>query len=148
MVFHPRKRLGFGWTNGEGNERIWALSADTISNERIMGVSTDSDQPHRPVANTQQPNRRLLLLDRKYSWIAEFKFGRLASLMKRKLKDLSKAEEDARRVLSDLQKGDTRWTPQALKDQWASQKEQQLSVRACTCSPYSIFSHMVLTYSS
>lgn len=38
MVFHPRKRTGFGWSNGEGNERIWALSRDLISNERIMGV--------------------------------------------------------------------------------------------------------------
>lgn len=23
MVFRPPKRVGFGWTNGEGNERVW-----------------------------------------------------------------------------------------------------------------------------
>ncbi|KIJ51761.1 hypothetical protein M422DRAFT_157751, partial [Sphaerobolus stellatus SS14] len=38
IVFHPRKRVGFGMTNGEGNERIWALSKDTIGSERISGV--------------------------------------------------------------------------------------------------------------
>ncbi|KIJ31429.1 hypothetical protein M422DRAFT_83908, partial [Sphaerobolus stellatus SS14] len=35
IVFHPRKRVGFGMTNGEGNEHIWALSKDTIGSERI-----------------------------------------------------------------------------------------------------------------
>ncbi|KIJ27593.1 hypothetical protein M422DRAFT_78554, partial [Sphaerobolus stellatus SS14] len=35
--YHARKRCGFGWSNGEGCERIWAMSKDTISAERIMG---------------------------------------------------------------------------------------------------------------
>ncbi|KIJ42325.1 hypothetical protein M422DRAFT_171213, partial [Sphaerobolus stellatus SS14] len=38
IVFHPRKCVGFGMTNGEGNEHIWALSKDTIGSERISGV--------------------------------------------------------------------------------------------------------------
>jgi hypothetical protein len=38
IVFNPRKRVGFGMTNGEGNERLWALCKDTISSERITAV--------------------------------------------------------------------------------------------------------------
>lgn len=78
-----------------------------------------------------QPNRRYLLLDRKYAWIAEFKRGRLGSLMKRKHKDLNKAEAEAKRIIEDLQKQDQRWTQDALREQWALQKEEQLSVRSC-----------------
>jgi hypothetical protein len=39
IIYHPRTRTGFGWSNGEGNERVWSLSKDTIGSERIMGVS-------------------------------------------------------------------------------------------------------------
>jgi len=38
IAFHPQKHVGFGMTNGEGNEQIWALSKDTIGGERISGV--------------------------------------------------------------------------------------------------------------
>ncbi|KAF8583808.1 hypothetical protein K439DRAFT_1347653 [Ramaria rubella] len=38
IVYYPRKWTGFGWSNGEGNERMWALSKDTIGAERVMGV--------------------------------------------------------------------------------------------------------------
>ncbi|KIJ50287.1 hypothetical protein M422DRAFT_159972 [Sphaerobolus stellatus SS14] len=37
-VFHPRRRVGFGMTNGEDNERIWALSKNTFGSEHISGV--------------------------------------------------------------------------------------------------------------
>jgi hypothetical protein len=39
IIYHPQKRTGFGWSNGEGNEQVWSLSKDTIGSERIMGVS-------------------------------------------------------------------------------------------------------------
>jgi hypothetical protein len=39
VVYSPRWKQGFGLTNGEGNERVWALSTDTIGAERVMGVS-------------------------------------------------------------------------------------------------------------
>jgi hypothetical protein len=38
IVFNPRRRVGFGMTNGEGNERIWSLCKDTIASEHISGV--------------------------------------------------------------------------------------------------------------
>ncbi|KIJ46504.1 hypothetical protein M422DRAFT_165232, partial [Sphaerobolus stellatus SS14] len=38
IVFHPRKCVGFGMMNGEGNKHIWALSKDTIGSERISRV--------------------------------------------------------------------------------------------------------------
>ena len=38
IVFNPQKRTGFGKSNGEGNERVWSQSVDTIALERIMMV--------------------------------------------------------------------------------------------------------------
>jgi hypothetical protein len=39
VVYNPRWRKGFGFSNGEGNERVWSLCTDTIAPERVMGVS-------------------------------------------------------------------------------------------------------------
>lgn len=39
VYYNPRKRSGFGLSNGEGNERVWSLCTDTIGAERVMGVS-------------------------------------------------------------------------------------------------------------
>ena len=38
VVYNPRWRKGFGFSNGEGNERVWSLCTDTIAPERVMGV--------------------------------------------------------------------------------------------------------------
>ncbi|KZP01281.1 hypothetical protein CALVIDRAFT_456347, partial [Calocera viscosa TUFC12733] len=36
LTYHPRKRIGFGLTNGEGCERVWAWMSDLIPTERLM----------------------------------------------------------------------------------------------------------------
>jgi len=41
VVYNPRYRVGFGFINGEGNERVWSLCRDLISSERVMGVSVN-----------------------------------------------------------------------------------------------------------
>src|SRR5260370_28805557 len=38
LVFHPWKCIGFGKSNGEGNECIWSLCVDTIAPKQIMNV--------------------------------------------------------------------------------------------------------------
>ncbi|KAF8586021.1 hypothetical protein K439DRAFT_1341836, partial [Ramaria rubella] len=38
IVYHTHKQTGFGWSNGEGNKQMWALSKDTIRAEQVMGV--------------------------------------------------------------------------------------------------------------
>jgi hypothetical protein len=38
VVYNPRYRIGFGLTNGEGNERVWSLCRNLIAPERVMGV--------------------------------------------------------------------------------------------------------------
>ncbi|KAJ7097300.1 hypothetical protein B0H15DRAFT_920938 [Mycena belliarum] len=37
VVFHPRKRVGFGFTNGEGCERFWHSISHLIANLRVCG---------------------------------------------------------------------------------------------------------------
>lgn len=129
MVFHPRKRVGFGWTNGEGNERVWALCSDTIANERIMGVSGPRSR-FGSILIFIQPNRRLFLLVRKFEYIASLKIAAAAAWLRRKLKAIDKAEEESTAVLEDICKSGA-WDKKKLLDQWELQKKEQLSVRAC-----------------
>lgn len=39
VLYHPRKRTGFGFTDGEGCERFWHSISHLIANLRISGVS-------------------------------------------------------------------------------------------------------------
>jgi hypothetical protein len=39
LLYHPRKREGFGFTNGEGCERFWHSISHLIANLRISGAS-------------------------------------------------------------------------------------------------------------
>ena len=39
LLFHPRKRVGFGFMNGEGCERFWHSISHLIAHLRISGVS-------------------------------------------------------------------------------------------------------------
>lgn len=39
VVFHPRKRAGFGLTDGEGCERFWSAIRHLIAGLRVSGVS-------------------------------------------------------------------------------------------------------------
>jgi hypothetical protein len=39
LLYHPRKRAGFGFTNGEGCERFWHSIQHLIAHLRICGVS-------------------------------------------------------------------------------------------------------------
>ena len=39
LVFHPRKRRGFGLSDGEGCERFWAAIKRLIPSLRVSGVS-------------------------------------------------------------------------------------------------------------
>jgi hypothetical protein len=38
LLYHPRKRVGFGFTNGEGCERFWKSIQHLIAHLRICGV--------------------------------------------------------------------------------------------------------------
>lgn len=40
IIYHPRKRTGFGLTDGEGCERFWSALKTLIPGMRVSGVST------------------------------------------------------------------------------------------------------------
>jgi hypothetical protein len=40
LIYHPRKCVGFGLTDGEGCERFWSSITQLISSLRVAGVST------------------------------------------------------------------------------------------------------------
>jgi hypothetical protein len=43
IVYHPRKCVGFGLSDGEGCERFWHAISSLIAINRVSGVSTDLD---------------------------------------------------------------------------------------------------------
>ncbi|KZV85255.1 hypothetical protein EXIGLDRAFT_586427, partial [Exidia glandulosa HHB12029] len=53
LVFHPRKRDGFGLTDGEGCERFWSALRGLIACLRVSGY-----------------HRRLYILDRQMEYVA------------------------------------------------------------------------------
>lgn len=53
LIYHPRKRIGFGLTDGEGCERFWSAIEFLIPILRVSGVST-------PCSNTVEQSTHLL----------------------------------------------------------------------------------------
>jgi hypothetical protein len=43
VVYHPRKRVGFGLSDGEGCERFWHAISSLIAINRVSGVSIYTD---------------------------------------------------------------------------------------------------------
>ncbi|KAF8579622.1 hypothetical protein K439DRAFT_1359241 [Ramaria rubella] len=124
IVYHPRKRTGFGWSNGEGNERIWALNKDTIGAERIMGH-----------------HKRLFTLYRKYEYIATMKRNRLGAWTQRTKRAIAEAKTSAESVLKKMESD---WTVQQLREQWSIQQDTQLSTKACNTSMFLFFYRILL----
>ncbi|KIJ31905.1 hypothetical protein M422DRAFT_266403 [Sphaerobolus stellatus SS14] len=114
VVFNPRKRVGFGMTNGEGNERIWALSKDTIGSERISG-----------------PNKQFFLLTRKFEYIGTLKRRKLVSWRTKKIKSLNEEEIKCNEIMAPILR---EWSVEQLWQQWKIQQDTQLS--ACAYSAH------------
>ncbi|EJD38583.1 hypothetical protein AURDEDRAFT_72046, partial [Auricularia subglabra TFB-10046 SS5] len=104
LVFHPRKREGFGLSDGEGCERFWSAIRCLIPCLRVSGYF-----------------RRLFVLDRKIAHIQEqnvFKFGRWLA---RRSREMARRLGEAQLVLESC------GVPEReLRDQWKAQQKSQL----------------------
>ncbi|EJD33614.1 hypothetical protein AURDEDRAFT_76862 [Auricularia subglabra TFB-10046 SS5] len=110
LVYSPRLKEGLGLTDGEGVERLWSRLRKLIS--ILRGV-------HR--------KRRIILLDRHLQWIADKMRDDLGKWLVRKWVALRDRERAASR---EVQRSGH--TATMLREQWASQREIQLSVRRMT----------------
>ncbi|EJD36772.1 hypothetical protein AURDEDRAFT_73874 [Auricularia subglabra TFB-10046 SS5] len=104
LVFHPRKREGFGLSDGEGCERFWSAIRRLIPCLRVSGYF-----------------RRIFVLDRQIAHIHDqntFKFGRWLA---------RKSRETARRLAeAELSLQACGLEEPELRSQWAAQKASQL----------------------
>ncbi|EJD42054.1 hypothetical protein AURDEDRAFT_45402, partial [Auricularia subglabra TFB-10046 SS5] len=104
VVFHPRKRSGFGLTDGEGCERFWSAIRHLISGLRVSGFY-----------------RRLFILDRQTSAMDAKALWLTGSWIRRRFLDAQKRLREAVDRLRGID------VPEAeLYRQWELQVEAQL----------------------
>ncbi|OCH83804.1 hypothetical protein OBBRIDRAFT_742683 [Obba rivulosa] len=109
LVYNPRLRPGLGLRDGEGVERLW-------SRLRVFV----------PVTRTSGRSRRIWLLDRQLSAIADEMRDNLGAWITRKLKNGVWDQYTAAKAIVI----EVKINVIELRRQWAMQQEAQLSIRA------------------
>ncbi|KAG6839934.1 hypothetical protein C0991_010226 [Blastosporella zonata] len=108
LVYNPRLRQGLGLTDGEGVERLWSQM------RKLIGITRSS---HR--------HRRIWMLDRQVRFIGLEHRDGLGTWLKRRLKGVEEQGAGARGAMKDC-----RVAVEVLHEQWADQRQAQLSIRA------------------
>ncbi|KAJ7080664.1 hypothetical protein B0H15DRAFT_997243 [Mycena belliarum] len=103
LIYHPRKREGFGFTNGEGCERFWHSISHLIANLRICGH-----------------HNRIYTLDMQIEHADESSLKRLGDWIRRRHAHSAEKRRDAEKALADSGK-----SVAFLRAQWALQVEAQ-----------------------
>ncbi|KAJ7113865.1 hypothetical protein C8R44DRAFT_740749 [Mycena epipterygia] len=103
LLFHPRKRVGFGLTDGEGCERFWHSISHLIAHLRICGY-----------------HNRLYTLDAQIEHADETSLLRLGEWIKRRHLHCATKRIEARKVLAESGKPIT-----LLREQWKMQVAAQ-----------------------
>ncbi|KAJ6607282.1 hypothetical protein B0H10DRAFT_2307084, partial [Mycena sp. CBHHK59/15] len=99
LLYHPRKRVGFGYTNGEGCERFWQSIRHLIPHLRISGY-----------------HNRLYILDAQIEHAQEASLFRLAEWIHRRYRHSVQKRADATEALRKCGKPKT-----LLREQWKMQ---------------------------
>ncbi|KAL0563399.1 hypothetical protein V5O48_018670, partial [Marasmius crinis-equi] len=103
LVYHPRKRKGFGLSDGEGCERFWHSISRLIPYLRVCGY-----------------HQRLYTLDCQVEHADEANLQGLAGWWSKKLSNAQATEIHGRREMTDSGKSDT-----FLMEQWECQIQEQ-----------------------
>ncbi|KAJ7625809.1 hypothetical protein FB45DRAFT_750430, partial [Roridomyces roridus] len=103
LVFHPRYREGFGFTNGEGCERLWHLISHLIAHLRISGS-----------------HHRLYVLDAQIKHADEASLFKLAEWNHRR-----SLHSKAKRVEAEDELEDCDYAVSWLRKQWKAQVASQ-----------------------
>ncbi|KAJ7431665.1 hypothetical protein B0H11DRAFT_1749743 [Mycena galericulata] len=103
LVYHPRKREGFGFTNGEGCERLWESISHLIAHLRVSSY-----------------HHRLYTLDTQVKHADENSLFRLAEWNKRRSVHSAGKRSDAMLVLEECEV-----TVEVLRGEWEKQVKAQ-----------------------
>ncbi|KAJ7300479.1 hypothetical protein DFH08DRAFT_828432 [Mycena albidolilacea] len=103
LLYHPRKRVGFGFTNGEGCERFWKSIQHLIAHLRICGY-----------------HNRLYILDAQIEHDDEASLFRLGEWISRRYRHSRSKRVEAMDALRESGK-----SKELLREQWHLQVESQ-----------------------
>jgi hypothetical protein len=120
IVFHPRKCLGFGLTDGEGCERFWSAIRKLIPSLRVSGVSSIALLFHPPELTLLQYFQRLFLLDLQIQHLDNKSLEHLGHWLRRRWYHCQRKKADASAELKRLAIPE-----QELRSEWAAQVREQ-----------------------
>ncbi|KAJ7727054.1 hypothetical protein B0H16DRAFT_1331768 [Mycena metata] len=103
LLYHPRKRIGFGFTNGEGCERFWHSISHLIAHLRICAY-----------------HNRLYTLDSQMEHAAEASLTRLGAWVARRYKHSQSKRVEATKALAECG-----YSIATLRTQWQLQVAAQ-----------------------
>ena len=126
LIYNPRFREGVGLTDGEGVERLWSRMRKLVGLERSSGVSLLFFGQVSVTEGTTKRTRRLWLLDRQASAIGQELRDDLGYWIQRRYRLGVNASTNAAQCTLDECGVDVA----ELRQQWASQRAAQLSIRA------------------
>ncbi|KIJ36263.1 hypothetical protein M422DRAFT_261408 [Sphaerobolus stellatus SS14] len=103
LLYHPRKVIGYGLSDGEGCERVWSSLKRLIPSLRVSGR-----------------HRRIWMIDRQIHHLKKDGLRTLVAFIVRKRKACLKRDKDARAILQKHS------LPEALlREEWAAQVKSQ-----------------------
>ncbi|KAJ7204070.1 hypothetical protein GGX14DRAFT_368993 [Mycena pura] len=103
LLYHPRKRSGFGYTDGEGCERFWHSISHLIAHLRISGY-----------------HNRLYTLDSQIEHADEGSLLRMGQWIRRRHFQSARKRREAEKALAECGEN-----VQVLREQWLLQVEAQ-----------------------
>ena len=121
LLYHPRKRVGFGLSDGEGCERFWSMLKKLIPGLRVSGVSPPSFiSISRCVAKIHQYHQRLLVLDTQIEHNAVGAIKDLGNWIARRWTSCQQRHTEADLELQDCEVGEA-----VLRAEWQAQVAAQ-----------------------
>ncbi|KAL1738998.1 hypothetical protein HDZ31DRAFT_50095 [Schizophyllum fasciatum] len=106
LVYHPRKCVGFGLTDGEGCERFWYSISKLVPYLRVAGY-----------------HLRLYTLDAQIAFATKDAIMNLGSWMSRKIKNTARKREEASLALEGG--SNVGYEESLIRQQWAAQVQEQ-----------------------
>ena len=115
-IYHPQKCIGFGFSDGEGCEHIWASLQKLISGLRVSGVRS---HPLHCILllMKRQYHRRLYVLDQQLAHLNRTSLLQLGKWWRKKNESLER-----KRSLASSAVRDSKMSPLGLRLQWSQQK--------------------------
>jgi len=117
VAYHPQKREGFGFTDGEGCERVWASIQKLIPGLRVSGVRASLITKAHFHSENPQYHRRLYILDRQLAHLNQTQLLQQGRWWKRKMESL-KAKKTA--AEAQIKNGGITWL--GIKNEWSRQQ--------------------------